>query len=382
MAAFAESHDRLNGLFFARRVRAKSEKQILTGSGRGSETNRLESGRGVGNKLGQDLGGVRNIFGKGQRRISGTGWAQQRQSSIGRSPCSAGRTGSWSGRWSGSQSLVPRARPGVRLDFVLGRWIMHRESTNGLAEGPSRVAIALCDDSAVVSLGINHKQTQREGASNEMSKIKVLFGVTVMVGLLAAITASSASALFSSTTGSAKGQGKAKTTTFTDVGASVSCESAVGSWKLTKGKGASEVSQVKGAENVDLHVNALHGSPAGWEKCKNNSALGTLEEVSECELQVTQTVKGQTKALGTVLKGCVVTVSGCKVNVPKSTGNENLKEVLGKNLNSTELLSEVKVVGIESEAVGALCELGGIKPLKNKSGEEKGEVTGVGLQQE
>jgi hypothetical protein len=67
-----------------------------------------------------------------------------------------------------------------------------------------------------------------------MSKAKTLFGLTFMIGLLVAITASSASALFTSTNGKDTGSGKAGKTVFTDEGAVVECASATGTWKLTK----------------------------------------------------------------------------------------------------------------------------------------------------
>jgi hypothetical protein len=215
-----------------------------------------------------------------------------------------------------------------------------------------------------------------------MSKAKTLFGLAFMVGLLVAMTASSASALFSSTNGKDGGQGKAGKTVFTDEGAVVECEQAVGTWKLTKGKIGKETVQVKGAENVDLHVNALNAKPAGWEKCKSTNALGTLEEITECELQVKQQVKGQSKAVGGVIKGCVVTVSGCTVHVEPEAANENLKKIENENKKPEELFSEVSVTGITSTAKGSLCGLGGINNLKNSVGEEKGKVKGVGLQEE
>ncbi len=210
-----------------------------------------------------------------------------------------------------------------------------------------------------------------------MSKIKALFGLTIMVGLFAAITASPASALFKSTGSKAEGSGKAGITVFTDEGEKVECASAVGTWKLTKGSIGSETSQLKGAENVDLHVNASSAKPAGWEKC--TSSIGT-PEISECELQVKQTAKGQSKATGSVIKGCTVKISGiCTLEVNPEKANEGLKEIENKNINATEMLSKVNVKGISTKVKG-IC--GKIKTGTNTGGEEKGEVTGVGLQEE
>jgi hypothetical protein len=219
-----------------------------------------------------------------------------------------------------------------------------------------------------------------------MRKIKALVGLAVMVGLLAT-TASSALALFSSTNGkSTTGKGFAGTTTFKDEEATVTCAKAVGTWKLTKGARGSEVATAKGAENINLHVNSSTAKPAGWENCTTKIIIEVAAEVSECELQVKQTAVGQVKALGSVLKGCVVTVPGnCKINVPAVAANEGLKEIFNENKKPTaeNLLSKVNVTGITSEAE-SLGGLGcvGIKPLKNAAGAEKGEVTGEGVIQE
>jgi hypothetical protein len=45
------------------------------------------------------------------------------------------------------------------------------------------------------------------------------------------------------------------------------CEGSVGEWKLAKAKESA---------TVDLHINALHGKPAGWANC-TAGALGTVE---------------------------------------------------------------------------------------------------------
>jgi hypothetical protein len=212
-----------------------------------------------------------------------------------------------------------------------------------------------------------------------MNKIKTLFGLTVMVGLLVAITASSASALFSSTSGKSTGQGKAKTTVFTDQGESVTCTSAVGVWKLTKGPNH-ETAQVTGAENLGIHVNASNGKPAGWEGC--TSTIGT-PTISECELQVKQTTKGLKKVPGSVIKGCTVKISGvCTLEVNPEKANEGLKEILDENIKSggvESLLSKVNVTAITTKVAG-IC--GKIATGTNATGEEKGEITGTQLKEE
>jgi hypothetical protein len=212
-----------------------------------------------------------------------------------------------------------------------------------------------------------------------MSKIKVLFGLTVMVGLVVAITAASASALFTSTSGKDGGQGKAGKTVFTDQAAALECESFTDAWKLTKGKIGKETVQVKGAENVDLHINALHAKPAGWEKCRSTNALGTLEEASECELQIRTIAKGQKKATFGIVKPCVITISGCTIEL---NVGENFKEIINENKQPNELFSKINVNGLKTTSEGTLCDLGGIKQLKNNEAELKGEATGVGQLEE
>jgi hypothetical protein len=224
----------------------------------------------------------------------------------------------------------------------------------------------------------------------DMSKIKALFGFAVMVGLLA-ITASSAFALFSSENGKAtKGSGSAGKTIFTDQTASVECEKAVGTWKLTKGAKGSEVETGTEAENLRIHIAASTAKPAGWESCSSSIGKSTSAEVGECELEVKETAKvpkGIGKGLAAVVTSCVATSPGnCRIKILSANGmgvNEKLEEVLNEDVG-TSLLSKIDVKGIASEAE----ELGGVgcsginkTELKNKVGTEKGEVTGALLKQ-
>jgi hypothetical protein len=250
------------------------------------------------------------------------------------------------------------------LDFPLGPADHVGGSTEGLTEGRSALSRPLAS--------ITSKHNDKE--SSEMSKIKALFGLTVMVGLLAAITASSASALFSSTNSKAVGQGKASGMTFIDGSASIECASAALTWKLTKGQGANEVSQLKGAENLDLHVNASNAKPAGWENCKSNSSLGTVNEVSGCELQLKQTAKGQKKQTGSILTTCAVTtkdITGtCIVGFKGSGNGENIDETIAEE---TKDVLELRKLDVETTEA---CGLGG---LKKGEGELTGETTSAGV---
>ncbi len=207
-----------------------------------------------------------------------------------------------------------------------------------------------------------------------MSKIKALFGVTVMVALLA-MSASSASAFFASSSVKLEGKGKAGTTEFTDEGATVTCTSAEGQWKLLN---------ATQSKTINIHVNASTAAKPGWKGC--TTSIGSKAEVGECELQVSQQAKLEHKGLGAVIKGCEVNAAGCIIKVPggQEPGgkeNEGLKEILGENIGQN-LLSKVKVEGITSEDNNALaCTLGGITNSKNKTGKEKGEVTGEGVKE-
>ncbi len=175
--------------------------------------------------------------------------------------------------------------------------------------------------------------------------------------------------LFDSTNGeSTSGTAKTGKIIITDEGATVECESATGTWKLPT---------TESSETVNIHINASTGKPAGWTGCK--ASLGAAE-ISECELQ--EKIKGEeTAALGKVIKSCVITATECTVTILPEAANENLKEIANKNLEEESLLSKLHIMGLTTEAKGAPCTLGGIKSLKNKIGEVKGEATLVGVQQ-
>jgi hypothetical protein len=206
-----------------------------------------------------------------------------------------------------------------------------------------------------------------------MSKIMALFGLTVMVGLLA-LTASSASALFGSGNGKATtGKGSAGEVTFTDQSATVSCKTAEGEWKLAK---------PTQAKTVSIHINASNASTPGWKECK--TSISSMVEVSECELQEIQQTKRPRKATSTVVVGCTSTAIGnCRIKVSSGKGvNEELEEIATEN-SGTELVSKLNVKGIASEAEvlgGGGCT--GISELKNNKGNESGEIKGVGLKEE
>ncbi len=203
-----------------------------------------------------------------------------------------------------------------------------------------------------------------------MSKLKALFGLTMMVSLLA-ISAAPAFAEFESKT--AEGKGKAGATTFTDEGATVTCESAVGTWSIRK-QDKLQGKVTKGG-HLNIHVNASTAKPAGWENCK--TSIGSTAEVSDCEFQAEQKA-GEFTVNGTIIKGCVVTSPGnCRIKVPATS--EKLGKTTLTNVG-TNLEAKLEVEGIPSEAesLGGFGCLG-IKNLKNKVGKEKGVLTAEGL---
>jgi hypothetical protein len=176
---------------------------------------------------------------------------------------------------------------------------------------------------------------------------------------------------------STEGKAKVGPSTFTDISANVECERAVGEWKLPKAKEST---------TVNLHINALHGKPAGWEGCKAG-ALGTVEEFSACELQ--EEADGEGLGLGSILKGCTILVKAitgtCEVKIPGEASNDGLEEILNADKSPEEnFLAKVNIKGITSEAVqtGSTCEFGGVKSLKNKEGHEKAEGTLEGVKEE
>ncbi len=196
-----------------------------------------------------------------------------------------------------------------------------------------------------------------------MTKIKALFGLTVMVGLLA-ISASPAFAEYESKT--AEGKGSAGPTVFTVTGGTVTCASSEGTWSIRKSD------KLQGKVSKGGHLNILAKK---WNKCEV-PGIGTAT-VSECEFQVVQTKKGTNKGLPvSVLKGCNIKAPlGCEITVePK--GNENLKELSQENKKPEEnLLAKANVTGITYTAKSCF----GIS--SGKTGEEKGEITGEGLKE-
>jgi hypothetical protein len=193
----------------------------------------------------------------------------------------------------------------------------------------------------------------------DMSKGKIILGLSIMVAMMA-FSAVSASAFWESNPkGSTTGKGSAGKTTFKDEGAEVTCEKAEGEWRIA----------ASGAELI-LNVKS-------WNKCTAFGFVGAT--VKPCEFELSS-AKGNQNAVGKVVTECLVTATGnCALKAPKTKSNENLSKVVLSNSGSNQV-DAVAVTGITSEAekLGGLGCVG-VTNLKNKVGEETGTVTNEGV---
>ncbi len=214
------------------------------------------------------------------------------------------------------------------------------------------------------ALAITEQKVSIVGASKECGESATTAGIDAYFVLLDFTNESEAVQIssFSSEGGKSQGKIKAGATTFTDEGATVTCESAMGQWKL--------------AGALNIFVGASTAKPAGWEKCK--TSIGTTAEVSACEFQLDAGAPGTATLL--FRTSCISTSPGnCRIKVPVT--GEKLGKTTLKN-EGTNLLSKLEVEGIASEAesLGGFGCLG-ISNLKNKTGKEKGVVTLEGIKE-
>jgi hypothetical protein len=183
-----------------------------------------------------------------------------------------------------------------------------------------------------------------------MTKFKALFGLTMLVALLA-ISAAPASAWFESTSTKTSGTATVGKTTFTTGTLSVTCEKAEGEWKIRL-----KTTQIEA--KVGEHKNVLVKK---WNNCKDNF-FGTAT-VKECEFQAVQVSKGFTTNLtGSIVTGCEITSLGCIISLP-SKGNESFGKITEENSGSNsrssaevkEILGTYKGCGLaEKEKTGKL----------------------------
>jgi hypothetical protein len=192
-----------------------------------------------------------------------------------------------------------------------------------------------------------------------MTKIKALFGLTMLVALLA-ISAAPALAQFESTTGKTIGTGTAGKSTFTTGTLSVTCEKAEGEWKIRLGKEQKEA-------KLGEHLNTL---VTKWNKCKNNVFGGAT--VKSCEYQQEQPTKGiTTNILISVITACEVKALGCTITIP-AEGNKGLGKTT-QITSGTNLIGKYEVTGILGIYKG--CQLA----EKEKTGKEVVETLAEGV---
>jgi hypothetical protein len=197
---------------------------------------------------------------------------------------------------------------------------------------------------------------------------RTLLGLAVVAGLFA-IAVAPASAWFQSNGKATTGKATLGTTTFTDEGATWTCEKGEGAWgiqELTKG-------------TPTTLGQTLRLSMSKWNGCFFFGAEGA--PVKPCTLQLTQLTKGATTAALAVVTECVITVAGqCQFKIG-TEGNEALGKVELSN-DGSELVAGLDLGGITSTATslgGAGCE--GVKTSKNKSFELTATLVGETLKE-
>jgi hypothetical protein len=173
-----------------------------------------------------------------------------------------------------------------------------------------------------------------------MSKIKALFGLTMMVVLLA-ISASPASAWYASTSKlKTSGVSTLGNVTFTTGAMSFTCESSAGEWKI-------RLQETQEAASEGPHLNILVKK---WGKC--SPFVG-----NECEIQIAQPTKGVTTGLLMAIDSacefkwalCILTLSSAKENKE----NESLKKIT-QETSGTNLRNKMEVQGIAGTAKSCL----------------------------
>jgi hypothetical protein len=201
-----------------------------------------------------------------------------------------------------------------------------------------------------------------------MFKAKMLFGLALVLGALAAAAVPAAAQWETKGggTGATKGQGKAGSGAFEGGGGTVTCESAEGTWTAPAAKGATE---------IKLNITK-------WNNCKAKSnTITEAATVNACETELKQPSKeGEAagKATGTqISKTCTIkTGLGCEITYNASENKELGPISLSKS--GSNQIDKFGVTGITDKANG-ICELGGI--TSTKAGLLKTEATleGIGL---
>lgn len=202
-----------------------------------------------------------------------------------------------------------------------------------------------------------------------MLKGKMLFGLAMMVGMLA-ISAVPAAAQWKTTNGGQqKGPGHAGIGAFKGGGGTVECESAQGIWKVPM---AQNPQQSKLVSSVKLHVTK-------WNNCKA-APFGTAASISQCELELKQPNMQEQSIVGSELSPiCTVEADtvffGICVITFKGQENQNLGTITLSNSGANQI-DKVEIKGIKT-SVNKPCESAGV--TATTTGELKTEVTLEGL---
>jgi hypothetical protein len=203
-----------------------------------------------------------------------------------------------------------------------------------------------------------------------MTRLKLVFGLAVIVGMFA-VSVVPASAWFKSlTAGATSGAASTGTVTFSDEASTIDCEKVEGAWQVrTTGKLAERVEGpgqqiTKEGPHLDVMVSK-------WKGCTAYGFIGA--EVKPCVLQMEQPNKGQTTGVTlSVATECTAVATGnCELKVAPEA-NEHLKTVTlenaGPNLVATFALTGVTSTSTPLGGLGCV----GIKNGKNSIGTWKG----------
>jgi hypothetical protein len=200
-------------------------------------------------------------------------------------------------------------------------------------------------------------------------KGKMLFGLAMMVGILAVSAAPAAAQWETTNGGQIKGPAHAGNGAFEGGGGTVSCESAQGIWKASLPQ---KTQQSKLISSIKLHVTR-------WNTCKT-APFGTTAAISQCEFELKQPQKGEQIIVGSLLSPhCTVEADtvffGICVITFQSQNNQNLGKISLSNSGANQI-DKVEITGITT-TVNKNCETGGIKATKE--GKLKTEFTLEGL---
>jgi hypothetical protein len=205
-----------------------------------------------------------------------------------------------------------------------------------------------------------------------VSKAKLFLGLAVIVGMLAVSVAPAGAWFKALTAGATSGPFHAGVVTFTNQGATSTCEKLEGAWQIrTSGKiserGAGPGQQLtKEGPHLDVIISK-------WNKCTSFGFVGAT--ISPCVLQIEQPNKGQTTALTlSVVTACTSVAPGnCELIIAPEAANEHLKTISIEN-SGVNLKANVSVTGVTSTS-RSLGGLGcvGVKTLKNNEGGLKAE---------